>query len=144
LGGGISNTGRQRRSTNKTKGKQMILDSQKIIEIANTIIGVRNQVRAAIAAREQIITVPAVAASDINPGKPASEKATGHLPNANNNLFVVVTNLVGHLKNIGGTDADVSAIEKALNAPLSPAPAATKTAASQAPAATTPASAAVK
>jgi hypothetical protein len=99
----------------------MIMDSAKIAEAVNTLIGVRNTCRQAIAANEQVIPVPAVPATEGNPGKPASQRSTGQLPNANNNLFVAVNNLIGHLRNIA-PNADVSALVKALNAPLVPDP----------------------
>jgi hypothetical protein len=100
----------------------MIMDSKNIVGLVSQLIDVRNTCRRAIAGNEQVIEVPAVPPSDANPGKPASKKATGQLPNANNNLFVAATNLIGHLRNIGGTDVDVQALEKALNAPLAAQP----------------------
>lgn len=129
----------------------MLLDQKTIVGLVSQLIDVRNQVRSAIAAREQIIEVPAVpataanGATPANPGKPAWQKATGQLPNANNNLFVAAGNLLDHLKNIGGADEDIAKLRAALNAPLKspqstvPSPQSGTTAT-----ATAPASAAVK
>lgn len=122
----------------------MIMDQQKLIESVNVLIGLRNVCKQAIAANEQVIEVPAVAATDKNPGKPASKRSTGQLPNASNNLFVAATNLIGHLKNIGGSQDDIAALEKALNSPLPPAQPPVAANASKAPAPATPSGAAVK
>lgn len=113
----------------------MLLQAQALMELVQAAVNIRNQCKLAVAAKDNLIPMPATAATASAPARPAWTKPTGQLMNAANNAFVVANNLIGQMRLIGADDALVKQAEALLNAPAAaPTPG---TPATAAPSATT-------
>lgn len=99
----------------------MKLEAQRLVELVEAAVNIRNECKLAIAAKDHLIPVPAREATGTIPARAAYVKDTGQLANAANNAFVLANNLIGQMRLINADAGLIKEAETLLNAPATAA-----------------------